>query len=183
MTDGRGIVFLDRDGTLIGTDVREGLPVASNDPDSLVILPGVVEGCRELKRAGHRLVMVTNQPDVPRGRARREHVEAINGRLSETLDLDLVMVCYHDDHDDCNCRKPRPGMLLEGARQLGVELSRSSVIVGDRWRDVHAGLNAGISTVQIGSGYGETVQCNPDAAVGDFLAAVKWIESKGSQRR
>ena len=178
MTESAGIVFLDRDGTLIETGVVDGVPVASNDPETVALLPGVLEGCRALKQAGHHLVMVTNQPDVPRGRTRREDVEAINNRLTEALALDLVMVCFHDDHHECNCRKPRPGLLIEGARRIGVALGASSVIVGDRWRDVEAGHNAGISSVLVGGGYGEGVQCHPDATVGDFPSAVRWIESR-----
>jgi len=170
-----GIVFLDRDGTLIETSVAGGTPMARNDPNSVILLHGVEEGCTTLRDAGHRLVMVTNQPDVPRGRARREDVEAINSRLVDVLGLDLALTCYHDDSDACGCRKPKPGLLIDGARELGIDLNASSVIVGDRWRDIRAGENAGISSVLVGNGYGETEPCNPDVAVSDFPAAVTWI--------
>lgn len=181
MIDVPGIVFLDRDGTLIETKVTEGGPVAQNDPSSFALLPNVREGCKALKRDGHQLVMVTNQPDVPRGRARLEDVTAINDALSELLDLDLVLMCLHDDADGCTCRKPLPGMLLEGADRLGRTLTRDSVMVGDRWRDVRAGENAGVTTVLIGDGYGESVHCNPDVKVASFPEAVRWIQSQRSR--
>lgn len=181
MTGTPAIIFLDRDGTLIETRVVDGIPVALNEPDSFVLLPGVVDGCRALKRDGHRLIMVTNQPDVPRGRVQLADVVAINNAVAEMLGLDLVLVCLHDDGDDCQCRKPRPGMLVEGAARLGMPLSRDSVIIGDRWRDIRAGERAGVTTVLVGDGYGENVQCNPDMTVADFSEAVSWIQMRRSR--
>lgn len=176
------IVFLDRDGTLIASDLVGGVPVATNIASAVRLLPGVAEGCASLKALGYKLVVVTNQPDVPRGRACKEDVTAINARLAGDLDLDLVMTCFHDNSDDCPCRKPRPGMLLEAAERLGVSLSNESVMVGDRWRDVVAGQLAGVSTILVGDGYGESDDCRPDATVEDFASAVQWIRARESGR-
>lgn len=181
MTGSPGIVFLDRDGTLIETRVVDGIPIASNDPSAIELLPGVIDGCRELRVSGHPLVMVTNQPDVSRGTARREDVEAINQHLCDLLSLDLVMVCFHDETDNCLCRKPRPGMLVDGAKQLGLSLSASSVIIGDRWRDVEAGRNAGISSVLVARDYGDERRTHPDVSARDFSAAVEWVRTRGPQ--
>ena len=86
--------------------------------------------------------MVTNQPDVARGTQTREAVDAMHARLRAELPLDAIYACWHDDADACACRKPKPGMLVDAARDLGLDLAHS-FMVGDRWRDTAAGLAAG----------------------------------------
>jgi D-glycero-D-manno-heptose 1,7-bisphosphate phosphatase len=103
--------------------------------------------------AGYRLVVVTNQPDVARGRQRREVVEAIHAKLAATLPIDEFRVCYHDDADGCECRKPRPALIVAAARDAGVSLDRSFV-VGDRWRDIEADARPGVERY-IDYGYAE----------------------------
>ncbi len=150
----RRAVFLDRDGVLNRAVVREGRPYPPASVAEVEILPGVVEALRELKEAGFVLIVVSNQPDVARGTIPMETVEAINAYLAERLPLDHFIMCYHDSSDGCDCRKPRPGMLLAGAREFGVDLT-SSFMVGDRWRDVEAGITAGCKTIFIDYGYDE----------------------------
>ena len=106
------------------------------------LLPGVADAVRRLRAAGFPLVVVTNQPDVARGTQTREGVEAINEHLRAELPILDVLACYHDSGDDCACRKPKPGMLLEAARRWRLDLRRS-FLVGDRWSDVIAGQAAG----------------------------------------
>jgi len=118
------------------------------------ILPGVEDALRRLKRAGYVLVVVSNQPDVARGTTSRSTVEAINDFLGEHLPIDRFIMCFHDSADGCACRKPRPGMLLAGAEEFSVDLSKS-FMVGDRWRDVSAGQGAGCKTLFIDYGYNE----------------------------
>jgi D-glycero-D-manno-heptose 1,7-bisphosphate phosphatase len=150
----RRAVFLDRDGVLNRAVVREGKPYPPASIAEVEILPGVAEALERLKRAGFTLIVVSNQPDVGRGTATRDTVEAINAFLAAALPVDRFIMCYHDSSDGCNCRKPRPGMLLDGAREFGVDLS-GSYMVGDRWRDVEAGVAAGCKTVFLDYGYAE----------------------------
>ncbi len=105
------------------------------------VRPGVLDACGELHEAGYTLV-VTNQPDIARGIQTHGEVGRIHERLRDVLPLDDIVVCPHDDDDACRCRKPRPGMLLDAAHRVDLDLS-ASVIVGDRWRDVEAGHRAG----------------------------------------
>ena len=91
-----------------------------------MIRPGVREACRTLAEAGVLLIVVTNQPDLARGTAARPTVDAINDHLAAELGLDAVCVCPHDDADGCDCRKPRPGLLLEAAERHGVDLGAAS---------------------------------------------------------
>ncbi|MEB3328497.1 MAG: HAD family hydrolase [Candidatus Sericytochromatia bacterium] len=170
----RAAVFLDRDGVINRATVRDGLPRAPRDVASLEVLPGVPEALTALRKAGHVLVVVTNQPDVARGTLTRASVEAIHEVLRATLPLDTILACFHDDADGCGCRKPRPGMLLEAARTHRIDLTRSHM-VGDRWRDVEAGRRAGCRTYLVDHGYEEALPAPPDHRVGSLQEAASLI--------
>jgi D-glycero-D-manno-heptose 1,7-bisphosphate phosphatase len=170
----RAAVFLDRDGVLNRPPVSDGKPLSPRGLDELMILPGVDEACGELRDAGFALVVVTNQPEIARGTLTRETVDALNGVLAASLPLDEIVVCPHDDADNCDCRKPKPGMLLDAARRHDIDLSQS-VLIGDRWRDIGAGQAAGVHTVFIDRGYDERRPKNPDAIVADLAGAAVWI--------
>jgi len=163
-------VFLDRDGVLTEVTVRDGHPYPPQSLTDLTIYPDVRDSLIRLKEAGFALVVVTNQPDVARGTQTRDVVDAMHAHLLATLPLDECRVCYHDDADGCACRKPRPGLLTAAPHH---DLPRS-VIVGDRWRDVDAGRNAGCRTVFIDRGYAEPSSA-PDVRVGSLTEAVDWI--------
>ena len=167
-------VFLDRDGVLNAAVVRDGRPYPPQRVDELVILPGVRAALDELRRAGFVLLVVTNQPDVARGAQTREVVEAIHARLRAELPLDAIYCCYHDDADACACRKPAPGLLLDGARAFGVDLA-ASFMVGDRWRDIEAGAAAGCRTVFVDHQYRERQPRAFDARVASLSEASAWI--------
>ena len=173
-------VFLDRDGVINRAIVRNGLPYGPDVPEELEILPGVREALMRLREAGFRLVVVTNQPDVARGTRDRQAVEDMNASLAATLPLDDIRVCYHDDRDHCACRKPKPGLLLDAAREAGLELD-ASFMVGDRWRDVDAGRNAGCTTIFVDHGYSERRPDAPDATVGSLPEAADWILSRSTR--
>ncbi len=168
-------VFLDRDGVLNRAGLRDGLPFPPRSVQDLEVLPGVPGALAALKAAGFRLVVVTNQPDVARGTQKREEVEAIHRALLRDLPLlDSVKVCYHDDADECECRKPAPGMILQAAAELGVDLARS-YMVGDRWRDIEAGERAGTTAILIENDYPEKRPATPAARVKSLREAADWI--------
>lgn len=174
MRSGRRAVFLDRDGVLNEPIVQDGVPHPPATVNDLVVAPGADAACRTLRRAGLLLIMVTNQPDLARGTTTRAAVEAINDVLRRELGLDDVFMCPHDDADDCQCRKPRPGLLLDAAARWSVRLD-ASVMVGDRWRDVEAGRQAGCATVLVRRGYEERPMTRPDRVVATLGEAVSWI--------
>ena len=170
----RPAVFLDRDGVLNEPVVVDGRPHPPPNAAAVVVCEGAPEALRALRAAGFALIVVSNQPDIARGTAAPAEVDAINARLRALLPLDDVLTCPHDDADGCACRKPKPGLLHEGARRHQVDLARS-FLVGDRWRDVEAGQAAGCRTVFIDRGYAERAPDAPDARVDSIAAAAEWI--------
>jgi D-glycero-D-manno-heptose 1,7-bisphosphate phosphatase len=175
-------VFIDRDGVLNEAIVREGKPCPPRDLSELVITPGARAALEELKREGFSLVVVTNQPDVRRGTAKRADVDNINAHLAALLPLDAIEVCEHDDTDQCDCRKPKPGMILRAREKFGLDLVRS-FMVGDRWRDIEAGRRVGCRTVLIGDGYGEPFRCAPTIKLPSLPRAAAWIIQRGKHER
>jgi len=164
-------VFLDRDGVLNAAVVRGGRPYPPASVAELTLLPGVRDACRVLKAAGFLLIGVTNQPDIARGSTPAETVAAINNALQAELDIDEFGVCPHDDADGCDCRKPKPGLLLRAAARFDIDLS-GSFMVGDRWRDIEAGRRAGCRTVFIDYGYDERRPDSPDLVTGSLADIV-----------
>ena len=170
----RPAVFLDRDGVLNRTTVRGDTPYPPNSLAEVQILPRVPEALEKLRRRGLPLIVVTNQPDVARGTQTLAVVEEINQFLTRRLGLTAVYTCYHDNADDCDCRKPKPGMLMRAAREHGLDLSRS-FMVGDRWGDVAAGATAGCRTLLVNMPYSQCHRCSPDHTVADLAEAADVI--------
>ena len=143
----RRAVFLDRDGVLNRPVVRNGKPYPPDTLEDFELLEGVPEALNSLSEKGFLLVVVTNQPDVARGTQSRDVVDQMHALLTQQLPIDDIRACFEEDSSSCRCYKPKPGMLIDAANELGIDLS-SSYMVGDRWRDVGAGLNAGCDTRQ-----------------------------------
>jgi D-glycero-D-manno-heptose 1,7-bisphosphate phosphatase len=163
-------VFLDRDGVLNQAFVTDGVPTPPRRLEELRLLAGVAETCRSFADAGLALVVVTNQPDLARGALDPEELEKMHALLRSELPLDDIVVCPHDGVEGCWCRKPRPGMILDAARRLDLDLDRS-VAVGDRWRDIDAAHRAGVASVWIDWGLGEPLRDAPGARFGSLALA------------
>jgi D-glycero-D-manno-heptose 1,7-bisphosphate phosphatase len=175
---GQRAVFLDRDGVINQAIVRGGKPYPPASIDELVIAADAPAALQALRQAGFLLLVVTNQPDIARGKQTLAAVEAIHQALQQVLPLDDFFLCPHDDADRCSCRKPGPGLLLDGAAKYHLDLSRS-FMVGDRWRDIEAGVRAGCATVWIDFGYQERrSSVEPSATVNSLRAAVDWIREQ-----
>ena len=172
----RRAVFLDRDGVINRALEREHKPYPPHSLAEFEILPGVHEACARLKAAGFLLVVATNQPDVGRGTLPQATVEMLHEHLRRELPLDRIEVCYHPGRgaSECDCRKPRPGLLLRAARDLGIDLSRS-FMVGDRWRDIDCGHAAGCVTLLIDYHYDEALRQPPDHRVQSLTEAADII--------
>jgi len=168
-------VFLDRDGVVNHAMVRDGKPYPPANLAELEIPDDVPAALRALRSAGFLLIGVTNQPDVVRGTQTRAMVKTLNAALCARLPLDEIRVCYHDDADQCDCRKPAPGLLLQAAQAHGIDLA-ASFMIGDRWKDIEAGRRAGCRTVHIEGMYAEVWgDARPDARVRSLREAAQWI--------
>lgn len=138
------------------------------------MLPGVPEAVDRLRAAGFLTIVVTNQPDLTTGKQTLAVLTAMHEFLRRSVALDDIRVCAHTDAEACDCRKPKPGMLVSAAREHDINLTRS-YMVGDRWRDVAAGQAAGCITVFVDYGYDEPRPANPDATVASLPQATDWI--------
>ena len=175
-------VFLDRDGVINRAIVREGKPFPPASLGELEILPDVHEALTLLRTAGYRNIVVTNQPDVRTGKQQREVVETMHRHLLEALPLDGIRVCYHIEQDGCDCRKPKPGLLVQAASEFGIDLP-ASFMVGDRWRDVLAGQAAGCYSFFVDLGYRERRPEPPYTLVTSLLDAARAIVQAVSHRQ
>jgi D-glycero-D-manno-heptose 1,7-bisphosphate phosphatase len=167
-------VFLDRDGVINRAFIRDGKPFPPANINQLEVLPGVCEALEKLYAANYLLIVVTNQPDVARGTAKKDDIEEMHAHLSSQLPIDEFKTCYHDSSDGCNCRKPLPGSILEAAKEYEIDLSKS-FMVGDRWRDIEAGAAAGCKTFFLNYSYSEKMPVTPDFIVSSLLEAQKII--------
>ena len=167
-------VFLDRDGVINANLEHNGRPVAPRSLAEFQLLPSVEESVRRLKRRGYLVIVVTNQPDMADGLTPRATVEAMHDIIRAELAVDDIRTCFHNDAAGCDCRKPKPGMILKAAAEHGVDLPRSYVI-GDRWRDIEAGRAAGCCTIFIDCGYRQDGPNLPDMVARSLAEATELI--------
>lgn len=161
----RPAIFFDRDGTLIAEAPAGSASPAAHAPEHVVLLPGALDAIRMARAAGFLVVVVTNQPGPAKGQYSRADVAATHRALSDACAradaaLDAIYVCEHHESGGaggdatliriCDCRKPRPGMLLAAARDLAIDLDRSAII-GDAERDMEAGRAAGVRCLRVGA--------------------------------
>jgi D-glycero-D-manno-heptose 1,7-bisphosphate phosphatase len=147
------------------------------------VYEGLEKDLHYLTDLGFAIIVVTNQPDVARGKTSRASVEAINKVIAAKIPtIDRFIVCFHDNDDNCDCRKPKPGMLKAGAAEFNVELSRSYMI-GDRKTDVEAGLAAGCRTIFIDRSYSEAPATGYHVLVKSTSEALRIIIDENSDEK
>lgn len=165
-------VFLDRDG-VINVPPEEGDYVRR--VEDMRLLDGAAEAIRMFNDAGFKVAVITNQRGVALGHYDLDELRRIHERMIGLLAdggarIDALKFCPHDRNDGCECRKPLPGMILEAARELDIDL-KSSLMIGDRPSDVRAGRAAGLETVLIGG----RACAEADGHYVDLLAAARQI--------
>lgn len=168
-------VFFDRDGTIM-RDVNY-----CGDPKDVNVFPRMSECLSELKRAGFKLLMITNQSGIGRGYFTRQQYEAVHTEVLRQLGktvIDATYVCPDPPGVESKCRKPAPGMILQGASEHDVDLTRS-IFVGDKEIDVHCGHNAGIKAIRVRTGFEtNTADSSADWVAQDFAEATEIILTK-----
>ncbi|GIV17228.1 MAG: histidinol phosphate phosphatase [Armatimonadota bacterium] len=178
----RPALFLDRDG-VINADPVEFV----TKPEELQLLPSSAEAIARFNALGVPVIVCSNQSGVAKGLYSLQTLERISQRLQEMLReygarIDAFYYCPHDDADGCDCRKPKPGLLLRAAREHAIALEKS-VFVGDSWRDIIAGRSAGVKTVLVLSGHVKPEMLDspevrshpPDHIAPDLKGATEWI--------
>jgi D-glycero-D-manno-heptose 1,7-bisphosphate phosphatase len=170
-------VFLDRDGVLNKATIIDGKPYAPKNIDQVEFCEDVQKAIANLTKANFLLIGITNQPDVARGLIEKEKVDEINDFIAKKLNLISILTCYHDDKDMCNCRKPLPGNILLASKKYQINLNLS-YMVGDRWRDIEAGVLSGCKTFFIDYNYNEKQPVNFDYKVKSLFEASKIILEK-----
>jgi histidinol-phosphate phosphatase family protein len=182
-TDSKKAVFLDRDGTL-----NED-PGYLGDPTKLKLLPKVAPALKLLRERGFLLVVVSNQSGVRRGLIDEGVLPKIHERLNELLGephpmIEHFKLCIHRPVVVCDCRKPKPKLLFDAAKEYGIDL-KSSFMVGDKFSDIMVGKNAGCrASVLVRTGDGAATEPRLEPGAADFVAddlegAARWIIARG----
>ena len=177
-------VFLDRDGTII-KDVHY-----LSNPKEIEFLPGAIEGIKKLNEAGFLVIVISNQSGIARGILSEDLLQTIDKTMHKLLlargaHIDGSYYCpHHPEHgtypynDECECRKPSPGMIIRAAKEKGIDLGRSSMI-GDKPSDIEAGRRAGVKTVLVLTGLGteskDKLERPTDRVASDLADAAAWI--------
>lgn len=147
----RRAVFIDRDGVINHLVCRDGRMVSPRKSSEFELIPKVIDAIHRLNKEGWTCVVVTNQPDLSRGLMTVEELERMHVALISQVGFLEIRVCPHDDVHQCLCRKPLPGLILQAASELDIELS-DSWMIGDRISDVRAGIDSGCRVVLIRNG-------------------------------
>lgn len=170
-------VFFDRDGT-----INEESGYLSN-PDDLALIKGAAEAVKRLNSIGIKVIVISNQSGVGRGFFSEEDLARVNKRLTDLLlshgaRIDAIYYCPHHPEDNCECRKPKPGLLKKAALEHSIDLTRSYV-VGDKKTDVELARNAGSKGILVKTGFGssqlKTMASAPLFVAEDILDATDWI--------
>lgn len=170
-------VFLDRDGTINFALIRNRLPFAPICCEEFSIIPGINEALEIFKTHGFIPIVITNQPDFARGNATLEQLDSLNEILRRDLKIDNIYTCFHDDSENCLCRKPKIGLLLTAAKDLNINL-KESILVGDRWKDIQAGQTVDCECFFINNDYNERQPNRPFIEVKSLLEVAYIIRSR-----
>ncbi len=171
----RGL-FLDRDGILNLSHVRNGRPYAPRSIEEFVLYEDLAATLFCLSNHNVKIIVVTNQPDISTGLQTIQGVDEMHAFMRNSFPIDAIIVCPHTAEDQCSCRKPSPGMLISSAKEWNINLSES-VMVGDRWRDIDAGKAVGCYTIFVDHGYKEKQPVGMDAVASTPLDALKEAQS------
>jgi D-glycero-D-manno-heptose 1,7-bisphosphate phosphatase len=170
-------LFFDRDGVINEVVVRDGKPFSPRRFGDFKLVEGIGDVLVRLKLEGFLNIIITNQPDIARGLMEWEELNEMHKLIRERLFVDDIFVCPHDDKDNCECRKPKPGMLFEVAQKWGIDLN-ASFMIGDSWKDVEAGKAAGCKTILIDAEYNRGIET--DFRVYNICSSVEVILNGGT---
>lgn len=170
-------VFLDRDGVINRAIIHKNLPYSPKTMKDLVLLDGVIEAIAMLHKYGFITAVITNQPEIARGRSTLDSILSLHKKISLKTGLQNFYLCAHDDYDECECRKPKIGLIKQAEIDLDLDIS-NSFLVGDRWKDIEAGQRAGCRCFFIDNNYEEKPPSPPFQKVNSLLEAAMIITER-----
>ncbi len=151
-------VFLDRDGVINHVVYHKEVnkPSSPWKIEEFKLIKDIEKPLKKIKKMGFLLFIISNQPDIARGRIKKGTTDEINKIIYEKFPIKEIVVCPHDDKDNCSCRKPKPGMILDLSKKHNISLEKSYMI-GDSYKDIQAGENAGVKSILIEKNYNKNV--------------------------
>jgi len=168
-------IFLDRDGTLNKSIIKNGLPFSPASLEEVELIPDAHEATKIFIKLGFLPVVISNQPDVGNAKISQAASLAINKFIMDKLEIEHFYICFHVDADNCDCRKPKDGLIQKAIKDLHID-PLQSVMVGDRWRDVEAGQRAGCDCYFIDYNYLERRPTPPFTSVSSILEVAYALE-------
>ena len=168
-------IFLDRDGVVNYPIIRNNKPYAPLILSELKIIPEIKRVIDFFKLKQFKIFVITNQPDVARGKANKDEIEKINASILSQLSIDEISTCYHDNQDQCECRKPKPGAFMTLSQKYNIDLPKS-IMIGDRAKDIEAAKNANCPSVFIDYGYNEPKPVYQNYTVNDVEGLLTCLE-------
>ena len=167
-------VFFDRDGVLNSAIVRNGKPFSPTSLSEFRIEYGAGKVIEKLKEMNFLTFIISNQPEIARGNLSIQNVLKMNSLLEQRFGITKSYFCPHDDFDNCECRKPKPGMLIQAALEFDLDLTKC-FLVGDRWKDIEAGKAAGCKSILLDRGYDEPLPSKPYFRISALVQLFKHI--------
>jgi D-glycero-D-manno-heptose 1,7-bisphosphate phosphatase len=145
------LIVLDRDGV-----INEDSPTYIKSPDEWHVIPGSLEAIAKLKKHGYKVIVATNQSGIARGYYTADTLDAIHQKMVTEIEkaggqIDGIFVCPHITEDNCDCRKPKPSLLLQAAKQFNINPTEM-LVIGDAMRDILAAKNCGARAILVSSG-------------------------------
>lgn len=150
-------IFFDRDGVLNHLVERDGSFYSPQIFDDFHIIDDATEVVDSVHKMGYLAIVISNQPDISRGKLKQSELDKMTDKLFEKLNIDDIFYCTHDDDNDIDCRKPAPGLFITAQNKYNINFS-VSFMIGDTWKDVEAAKNAGISMILLDRNYNQNLE-------------------------
>lgn len=147
--------FFDRDGILNKSILKKNKPYSPRNLKELILNFELVEFIKKLKKKNFKIIVITNQPDIKSGKLNKYTLRIINLIIKKKFCIDDFFICIHGKNENCNCRKPKPGLIIKASKKWNINL-KESFFVGDRWKDMQAGEIVGCNTIFIDYDYNES---------------------------
>lgn len=150
-------VFFDRDGVLNHLVQRDGSYYSPKKFEDFHIVNEAKEVVNRVQEMGFLAIVVSNQPDISRGKLKQSELDKMTDLLFKKLNVDDIFYCTHDDNNDTGCRKPAPGLFFTAQKKYNIDFNKSFMI-GDTWKDVEAAKTAGISMILLDNNYNQDLE-------------------------